>query len=74
MKINELFEERVSIRSLVTSPRIDPTPAVGYYAVVQGNKLWKTNLLSAEEAKQVKKTYEITKPGTRGLRVVFITK
>jgi hypothetical protein len=74
MKIHDLLAERVSVRSLETSPRIDKTPTIGYWAILQGKKLAKSNLLSHEEAKEALKTYHQVKPELKSLRIAFITK
>lgn len=74
MKLNELNEEKVSVKHLETSPRIDLSPSVGYWAIVQGNKMWKSNLLSAEEAQVALDVYKRTIPGVKNLKIVFVTK
>lgn len=75
MKLDELImEEKVSIKSVETSPRIEKKAMAGYYAVLQGKKVWKSNLLTADEARAVKATYDSTKHGHPPLRVVYLTK
>lgn len=61
MKLSEiLFEgiQEVPVSKLITSPRIEKQCTVGSFAVVQGNKIWKSNLLSIEDARTTVKTYQ----------------
>ena len=74
MKARDILEEKVSVDKLETSPRIDKTPMIGWYAVVQGNKIWKSNIASVEEAKDVIKAYDATLPDHPLLKIVFVTK
>ena len=60
MKLSEfLFEsiQEIPVSRLETSPRIEKQCTVGSFAVVQGNKIWKSNLLSIEDARSAVRTY-----------------
>lgn len=75
MKISDLLceaVEEVSVKQLETSPRIEKRCAVGYYAVVSGNKLWKTNLMSIDDARSVIDTYRATKQDVGHLKIVRV--
>lgn len=74
MKLGELLLERMSVSSVETSPRIERRAMAGAYAVMQGKKVWKSNLSTPEEAKAVIAAYDAVKPGHPKLRVVFLTK
>jgi hypothetical protein len=74
MKLSEiLFEgiQEVPVSKLITSPRIEKQCTVGSFAVVQGNKIWKSNLLSIEDARAAVKTYQSILGPTK-LRIVKI--
>jgi hypothetical protein len=72
MRAQELFEEKVSVDKLETSPRIVKDVMVGWYAVVQGFKVWKSNIATVEEAKEVIKTYDAIIANHPPLRIIFV--
>lgn len=72
MRAQELFEEKVSVDKLETSPRIVKDVMVGWYAVVQGFKVWKSNIATVEEAKEVIKTYDAIIANHLPLRIIFV--
>ena len=75
MKLHDVvLVEKMSIDSVETSGRIHKGAMAGSYAVLQGKKVWKSNLSSPAEARSVIKTYNEVKPGHPPLRVVFLTK
>lgn len=74
MKLSEILFERIQevpVSRLETSPRIEKQCTVGSFAVVQGNKIWKSNLLSIEDAQAAIKTYHAVL-GPAKLRIVKI--
>ena len=74
MKVTELLYERIEsvpVSRLETSPRIEKQCTVGALAVVQGNKIWKSNLLSIEDAREAIKIYHATLGPVR-LRIVKV--
>lgn len=73
MTLNEVkFSIReVSAADLETSERIEKATMVGYYAVIYGNKIWKSNCMTIKDAQDAIEMYRVVK-GTQGLEIVKI--
>lgn len=74
MKLNEIKEqiESISISALETSWRIEKKSMVGYLAIVNGNKIWRSNILTPSEARDMIDIYHAVK-GPSKLRIIRIT-
>jgi hypothetical protein len=74
MKLNEIKEqiESISISALETSGRIEKKSMVGYLAIVNGNKIWRSNILTPAEARDMIEVYHSVK-GPSKLRIIRIT-